>query len=69
MGRRSKYSETQVITILKKIAGSLSVADASRAHGVNQQTIHRWKSKYGGFEPAQLKQMKAPEEANRRIMA
>ena len=67
MAGRTRHTETQVIAILKEIDAGLSVSEAARKHGVSQATIHRWRSKYGGLETSQLKQLKDLEEENRQL--
>lgn len=59
--KKSKFSETQIIKILKEQESGLSVTDVCRTHGINQGTFYGWKSKYSGMESSQLKQMKDME--------
>ncbi len=57
--RKSRYSEEQIIGILREREAGASVTDLSRRHGVSEQTIYRWKQKYGGLEVSELKRLKA----------
>lgn len=56
--KTSKFSETQIIKILKQQESGQSVTDICREHGISQGTFYAWKSKYSGMEASQLKQMK-----------
>ncbi|HEY4194785.1 MAG TPA: transposase [Mucilaginibacter sp.] len=56
--KKSKFTESQIIGILKKQEGGQSVADICREHGISQGTFYQWKSKYSGLEVNQLKRMK-----------
>lgn len=59
--KKSKFSETQIIKILKSQESGQSVTDLCREHGISQATFYVWKSKYSGMESSQLKQMKDME--------
>lgn len=65
--RKSRYSEEQIIGILREREAGASVTDLSRRHGVSEQTIYRWKQKYGGLEVSELKRLKALEAENARL--
>lgn len=64
-GRR--YSEEQIVGILREIEAGLAVSDAVRKHGVSEQSIYRWKQKFGGMELSEVKRLKALEEENARL--
>lgn len=59
--KKSKFTESQIIGILKAQEIGLSVADICREHGISQPTFYQWKSKYSGMEVAQLKKLKEME--------
>lgn len=59
--KKSKFTESQIIGILKAQEGGRSVADICREHGISQATFYQWKSKYSGMEVAQLKKLKEME--------
>ena len=59
--KRKKYTESQIISILKEQEGGIKVADICRQHGISQATFFNWKSKYSGMDVSQLKKMKAME--------
>lgn len=65
--QRKRYTESQIVQILKEVESGLKVADVCRRHGVAPATYNRWKSKYGGLEVSDLKRMKELEEENRRL--
>ena len=65
--RGKRFSEEQIIGILKEAEGGVPVADLLRKHGIVQGTFYRWKAKYGGLELSEAKRLKQLEEENRRL--
>ena len=65
--KRKRYSEEQIISILNERETGASAADLARKHGVAEQSIHRWKSKYGGMTVSDLKRLKRLEGENLRL--
>ena len=65
--RKSRFSEEQIIGILKEVEGGAAVADVCRRHGISQTTYGRWKAKYGGLELTEARRLKALEDENRRL--
>jgi putative transposase len=65
--KRTKFSEQQIITILKEAESGLKVADLCRHHGMGQSTFFKWKSKYGGLEVSELRRLKQLEDENRKL--
>lgn len=65
--RKSKFSDEQIVGILKEIENGSSVTEVSRKHNVQPQTIYRWKEKYGGMQSSDVKRLKALEEENSRL--
>lgn len=65
--RKSRFSETQIITILKEVEKGRQVKDVCREYGLSEATYYNWKSKYGGMEASDIKKMKELEEENRRL--
>lgn len=59
--KKSKFTESQIIGILKSQEGGRSVADICREHGISQPTFYQWKTKYSGLELSQLKRLKEIE--------
>jgi|TARA_R110002110_G_C13470277_1_gene720506 putative transposase len=65
--RKSRFSETQIITILKEVEKGRQVKDVCREYGLSEATYYNWKAKYGGMEASDIKKMKDLEEENRRL--
>ena len=65
--RGKRFSEEQIIGILKEAEAGLAVADLLRKYGIAQGTLYRWKAKYGGMEVSDVRRLKGLEEENRRL--
>ena len=65
--KRKRCSEEQTVSILNEREAGASAADLARKHGVAEQSIHRWKSKYGGMTVPDLKRLKRLEGENLRL--
>ena len=65
--KRSRFSEEQIIGILKQHQAGLSAAELCRQHGISDATFYKWRSKYGGMEVADAKRLKGLEEENRKL--
>lgn len=65
--RKSRFTETQIVSILKEADAGLPVKDLCRKHGISDATYYNWKSKYGGMEASDLKRMKELEAENSRL--
>lgn len=63
----SRYTESQIIGILRQAEGGVPVADLCREHGMSNASFYKWRAKYGGMDAAMISQMKAMEEENRRL--
>ena len=59
--KTSKFSETQIVSILKQQDAGLKVADICREHGISQATFYKWRSKYGGMDASMLRRVKELE--------
>lgn len=59
--RKSKFSETQIVSILKEADAGMKVNDLCRKHGISPPTYYKWKSKYGGMDASELKRVKELE--------
>jgi putative transposase len=59
--KKSRFTETQIILILKEADAGMLVKDVCRKHGISEATYYHWKSKYGGMEASDLKRMKELE--------
>lgn len=65
--RRSRFTEEQIIGILKEAEAGVKTADLTRKHGISEATLHRWKAKYGGMDVSEAKRLKQLEDENRRL--
>ena len=64
--RKSKFSEHQIIAILKAVENRRTVRDVCREHEISDATYYQWKSKYGGMQASDIKRLRELEEENRR---
>jgi putative transposase len=65
--RKSRFSQEQIVGILKEHAAGEATGTLCRRHGISQQTLYRWKQKYDGLEGKELKRLKVLEEENARL--
>jgi putative transposase len=65
--RRSKYSEEQIIGILKEHDAGVPTAEICRKYGVSGATFYKWRGKFGGMEVSDARKLKALEEENRKL--
>ncbi len=63
----TRYTEEQIIRILKELEGGASISELCRKYGVSEQTMYRWRSKYGGLETAELQRLRELESENMRL--
>ena len=63
---KKRFSEAQIIKILNE-ADSFPTEEVARKHGIHQNTIYNWRSKYGGLELSELQRLKQLSEENRRL--
>ena len=64
---QKRFSEEQIIGILKQQERGIKVPDIIRQNNISEQTFYRWKSKYGGMEVAEARKLKQLEDENRRL--
>ena len=65
--KRKRYTEEKIILILKEHEAGASVPDLSRRYGIAENTIYRWKSKFGGMEVSEAKRLRELEAENRKL--
>lgn len=65
--KRSRFSEEQIIGILKGHEAGVSVADLCRKRGVSDASIYKWKARFGGMDVAEAKRLRALEDENARL--
>jgi putative transposase len=64
--KMTRYSEPQILAILRQAEGGVPVAELCREHGMSNASFYKWRAKYGGMDASMVSQMKAMEEENRR---
>jgi putative transposase len=62
--RRSRFSETQIVGILKEADSGIAVKEVCRKHGISDATYYQWKSKFGGLEASDVRRMRELEAEN-----
>lgn len=65
--KKSRFKESQIITILKEAESGIPVAELCRTHGMSDATFYNWRAKYGGVDVSMMKRMKELEEENRQL--
>jgi len=65
--KRSKFSESQIVNILKEAEAGVALEDLIRQHGFSKASFYKWKGKYSGMSISELKRLKELEEENRRL--
>ena len=65
--KKSRYTDSQILAILKQSEAGAKVADLCREHGMSEATFYKWRSKFGGMDASLMKRMKELEEENRRL--
>ena len=66
--KTSRYTEAQILSILRQAEGGMPVAELCRAHGMSSASFYKWRAKYGGMEASLISQMKAIEDKNQLLM-
>jgi len=65
--KRSRFSEEQIIGILREHEAGVKTADLCRKHGISSATFFKWKAKFGGLEVADARRLRALEDENRKL--
>jgi putative transposase len=65
--KRNRFTEEQIIGILKQAEAGMKIVDLCRMHGISDATFYNWRTKYGGMEVSEAKRLKQLEEENRKL--
>ena len=65
--KKSRYSEQQIALVLKQVEDGTSIEEVCRKLGISQQTFYRWKKRYGGMLPSEVRRLRQLEEENSRL--
>jgi putative transposase len=65
--KRSRFTEEQIVGVLKEHEAGIGTADLCRKHGISQATFYNWKAKFGGLEVSEVKRLKGLEDENARL--
>jgi putative transposase len=65
--KRSRFSDEQVIAILKEQEAGMPTAEVCRRHGISAATFYKWKAKYGGLEVSEAKRLRSLEDENAKL--
>jgi len=65
--RQGRYTEEQIIGVLKQAEAGMKTAEICRQHGISSATFYKWKGKYGGLEVSEARRLRQLEDENRRL--
>jgi putative transposase len=65
--RQSRFTEEQIIGVLKQAEAGIKTAEICRQHGISSATFYKWKGKYGGLEVSEARRLRQLEDENRRL--
>ncbi len=65
--KRARFTEEQIIAVLKEHEAGARTADLARKHGISEATLYNWKVKYGGMDVSEAKRLKALEDENAKL--
>ena len=65
--KKTRFSEEQIIAVLREQEGGMKTADVCRKHGISSATLYAWKAKYGGMEVSEAASLKALEDENAKL--
>ena len=65
--KRARFTEEQIIGVLKEHEAGAKAADLARKHGVSEATLYNWKAKYGGMDVSEAKRLKQLEDENAKL--
>jgi putative transposase len=67
MAKGKRYTEDQILAVLREIDNGATIASVARAHGITDQTIYRWREKYAGMSGSELAELRALQAENQRL--
>ncbi|SDL93523.1 putative transposase [Aliiruegeria lutimaris] len=65
--RKSRFTEPQIMAVLRQAENGVAVPELCREHGISTASFYKWRAKYGGMDASMMSQMKALEDENRRL--
>lgn len=65
--KKSRFTDSQIIAVLKQAEAGTPVPELCREHGISSATFYKWRSKYGGMDASMMSRVKELEEENRRL--
>lgn len=65
--KRSRFSDSQILSILKQAENGVPVPELCREHGMSNASFYKWRAKFGGMDTSMIKRMKELEDENRRL--
>jgi putative transposase len=65
--KKSRFTEAQIMSILRQAEGGMPVTDLCREHQMSSATFYKWRAKYGGMDASMISEMKGLEDENRRL--
>ncbi len=65
--RKTRFTEPQIMAVLRQAEGGVAVPELCREHGISSASFYKWRAKYGGMDASMMSQMRALEDENRRL--
>ena len=65
--KKSRFTDPQIMSVLKQAEGGLAVVELCREHGISAATFYKWRAKFGGMDVSMMAEMKTMQEENRRL--
>jgi putative transposase len=65
--KKSRFTEAQIVAILRQAEGGMPVPDLCREHGISSATFYKWRAKFGGMDASMMAEMKTMQDENRRL--